>query len=115
MKKKNDIEKELDQKEFENELDRDLSDQYQKIGTREKFLEDKNPYVIGAINFFGTLFFTVGFYLAVKLLFLRFAMEFLANVYAILDPLVYGISLVLAIVAVIRKESPLDTLLNRFF
>jgi len=113
MKKKNEIEQELDQKEFENELDRDLSHQYQKIKVHEKLLEGKNPYVIGMINFFGTLFFTLGVYLALKFLYIRVSMGFLSKAFILIDPVVYIGSFGLSVVAVIKKKSPLDTFLDR--
>ena len=47
--------KELERKEMEYQVGRDLKHKYDRIEAFEKILKNKNPWVIGAINFFGTL------------------------------------------------------------
>lgn len=114
MRKKNKIEQELDQKEFENDLGKDLNLEYQKIDNHESLLRDKNKYVIAAINFFGTLFFPLVIYIGFKFLVRYFTAGYGSGIFTILDPLVYGVLLSLAIIAVVKKKSPLDYLLQRF-
>ena len=63
MKKiiKNDLvelrKQELARKELEFQVGRDLRIESEKRDVIEKSLEDKNPFILGCINFFGTMFF----------------------------------------------------------
>lgn len=112
MKKKNEIEQKLDEKEFESELQRHLSLENRKNDSKEAFLKDKNIYVIGAINFFGTLFFSLGFYILAKIAIKWYSLGYLGDFFLVLDPIVYGIALSLAIIAVVKKQSPLDRIID---
>lgn len=114
MKKRNEIEQELDQKELENEIGKDLASQYNRREAEEKLLEGKSIYVIGAINFFGTLFFSLVFYFIVRWIFNYMTMGYASGIFAILNPLAYGISIVMSVAAVIKKKSPLDKILDWF-
>lgn len=114
MKKKNEIEQELDQKEFENELGRDLSSQYKSIDVLEKLHENKNPYVIGVMNFFSTLFFFEIFYLLVKFLINVFTVGFTAGFFATMDPFIHLAVLILCITSVVKKRSAVEVVIYRW-
>lgn len=114
MRKKNKIEQELDKKEFENDLGKDLHLEYQKIDNHESLLRGKNKYAIAAINFFGTLFFPLIIYIGIKIMVRNSTAGFGSGIFTVLDPLVYGVLLSLAVIAVVKKKSPLDYLLQRF-
>ncbi|MDR9418770.1 hypothetical protein [Gracilimonas sp.] len=114
MKRKNDIEQELDQKEFESELDRDLSTQYRKLDAWEKLHEDKNPYVIAAMNFFASLVFFEAFYFVIKLninyITLGYTMEF----FEVMDPFLHVTFFVISVMAIINKRSAVDVIIERW-
>lgn len=112
MKRKNEIEQKLDEKEFESELQRYLSHKDRKNDFREAFLKDKNPYVIAALNFFGTAFIILVFYWMIRFSIRVYSLGFLGDFFFVLDPLVYGVAIALGIIAVIKKKSPLDYILN---
>jgi hypothetical protein len=56
MRKKNEIEQELNEKELDADLHKDLNSHYSHLEVLERVYKDKNPYVIGALNFLTTLF-----------------------------------------------------------
>lgn len=114
MKKKNEIEQELDRKEFENEINRDLSSQYQRINVHEKMHEDKNPYVIGAMNFFSTLFFFEIFYWLVKSLINSFTLGYTGGFFGTMDPFIHLAVLILSISAVVQKRSAVEVVIERW-
>lgn len=112
MKNENKIQRKLKQKEFENELHKDLKLEHQRQKAQESLYQNKNPYVIGLINFFGTLFLGFGFYFAVRMGVNYISGGFLHSVFAVLNPVMYVLIIGAAVVAVVRKKSPLDSLLN---
>lgn len=114
MKRKNKIEQELDEKEFENEIGRDLNSQYQRIGVHEKMHEDKNPYVIGAMNFFSTLFFFEIFYWLIKTLINAFTLGFTSGFFQTMDPFLHIAVLILSISSVIKKRSAVEVVIDRW-
>ncbi|MAO64449.1 MAG: hypothetical protein CL666_05570 [Balneola sp.] len=114
MRKKNDIETELDQKEFENEINRDLSHQYNKIEVKEKLTEGKNPYVLGGMNFFVTLVILEIFYWVVKANVNFFTLGFSLEFFGTLDPFIHIAILVLCVNSVIQKRSVLDSIIDRW-
>lgn len=114
MKKKNKIEQELDEKEFENEINRDLSSQYQRINVYEKMHEDKNPYVIGAMNFFSTLFFFELFYWLIKIILNYFTLGFTLGFFETMDPFIHLAVLILCITSVVKKRSAVDVVIDRW-
>lgn len=114
MKKKNKIEQELDQKEFENELGRDLSSQYKSIDVLEKMHENKNPYVIGAMNFFSTLFFFELFYWLVKRLVNALTLGFTVDFFMTMDPFIHLAVLILCITSVVKKRSAVEVVIDRW-
>ncbi|MBD3615558.1 MAG: hypothetical protein HUJ22_03220 [Gracilimonas sp.] len=114
MKKKNKIEQELDRKEFENEIGRDLSSQYKSIEAHEKMHKDKNPYVIGAMNFFSTLFFFEFLYWMIKLNVNFFTYGFTVSFFARMDPFFHLAVLILCIYAVIQKKSVVEIVIDRW-
>lgn len=114
MKKKNKIERELDRKEFENEIGRDLHSQYQRINVHEKMHEDKNPYFIGAMNFFFTLFFFGLLYFLVKLILNYFTLGFTIGFFELMDPFIHLAILILSISSVIHKRSAVEFVIDRW-
>lgn len=114
MKKKNKIEQELERKEFENEINRDLSSQYQRIHVTEKLQEDKNPYVLGLMHFFSTLIFFEVFYWLVKWNFNFFTLGFTISVFDVLNPFVHFVVLILSVQAVIKKRSAVEVVIDRW-
>ncbi|MFD2532414.1 hypothetical protein [Gracilimonas halophila] len=114
MKKKNEIEQELDQKEFENEIGRDLNSQYQRIETHEKMHQDKNPYLIGAMNFFSTLFFFELFYWLVKSFINAFTLGFTAGFFTTMDPYIHIAVFILCIASVVQKRSAVEVVIDRW-
>lgn len=114
MKKKNEIEQELDQKEFEKELNRDLSDQYNRIDSFEKLHEDKNPYVLAAINFFSTFLFFEVFYWLTKIIVNFFTLGFSAGFFETMDPFIHIAALIMAVAAIIKKRSAIEVVIDRW-
>lgn len=114
MKKKNEIEQELDRKEFENEIGRDLKSQYQRIEVHEKMHEDKNPYLIGAMNFFSTLFFFELLYFLLRRVINGFSLGFTTDFFTIMDPFIHLAILILCIMSVIQKRSAVEVVIDRW-
>lgn len=114
MKRKNKIEQELDRKEFENEIGKDLHLQYQRLDNQEKLISGKNKYVLAAIHFFGTTFFILGFYFLLKILSIRFSMGYLAPFFGITDYMVFSLAFVLGVIAVYKKRSPLEDIIGKW-
>lgn len=114
MKKKNEIEQELDQKEFESEIDRDLSTQYRKIDTWEKLHEGKNPYVIGAMNFFSSLLFFEAFYFVIKWNFNYFTLGYTIGFFESLSPFLHLTFLIISIMSIFQKRSAVDLIIERW-
>ncbi len=112
MKNENNTQRKLKQKEFENELHKDLELEHRRQEAQEALYKNKNPYVIGLINFFGTLFLGFGFYFAVRMGVNYVTGGFLHTVFSVLNPVMYVIIIGLAVLAVVRKRSPLDSLFN---
>ncbi|MEX0722937.1 MAG: hypothetical protein WD357_02380 [Gracilimonas sp.] len=114
MKKKNEIEQELDRKEFENEINRDLSSQYQRIDVFERMHEDKNPYVIGVMNFFSTVLFFEVLYWLVKTLINYFTFGFTAGFFETMGSFIHIAVLILAVSSVIKKRSAVEVVIDRW-
>lgn len=114
MKKKNKIEQELDRKEFENEIGRDLSTQYRKIDVDEKLIEGKNPYVLGFLHFISTFIFFELLYWLVKTNINFFTLGITLTVFEKLTPFIHLAVLILSINAVIMKKSVVDVIIDRW-
>ncbi|MEX0844037.1 MAG: hypothetical protein WD022_02105 [Balneolaceae bacterium] len=114
MKKKNKIEQELDRKEFENDINRDLSSEYRRRDIFEKMHEGKNPYVIGGMNFFSTLLFFEVFYWLIKTLINSFTLGFTAIYFEIMDPFIHIAVLILSLSSVIKKRSAVEVVIDRW-
>jgi acetylglutamate synthase len=112
MKKKNEIEQELDRKEFENEVGRDLASQYQKIEVEEKLTQGKNKYVIGAMNFFSTFVFFEVFYWCVSTIVNYVTFGLTTGFFMQLSIFVHTAILVLAIYSLITHKSPIVYILK---
>ncbi len=111
--------KELSRKELEFQVGRDLKIEDRKREVTEKALEDKNPIILGCINFFGTMFFGYGIFVLLKFGLNRFLFlipsmfvdtTLIDAFFALFHILIWGMS----VIAVIRKKSPFDDLLDRF-
>lgn len=100
--------KELEKKELEFQLGRDLRLEDEKRNVNEKALEDKSPFILGCINFLGTMVLGYVAFILVKMSlarFLAYTPEVIPNViFAVFHVAIWGIS----IIAVVRKKSPLD-------
>ena len=114
MKKKNEIEQELDRKEFENEIGRDLNDQYNKLHVQEQLLKGKNKYVIAAMNFFITMVILEGFYWILKANVNYFSFGASLEIFALLDPFMHLLFLILSIISVVRKKSVVESIIDRW-
>lgn len=114
MKKKNEREQELDEKEFENELDRALSSEYREIESRERLYEGTNPWIIGALNFFSTLvFFEIAYWVG-HVFFNTVTFGYTRSYFEVLGPVVHMGILALSIHAVIRKKSYVEWVVDKW-
>jgi uncharacterized membrane protein (GlpM family) len=114
MRKKNRIEQELNQKEFENELNRDLSDQYNQIQVDENLREGTNKYVLAALHFFSTFLFFELFYLLVKLNINYLTLGYTIGLFQILDFFIHIAVLYLSIDAIRKKRSAVEVVIDRW-
>ncbi len=114
MKKKNEIEQDLDQKEFENELSRDLSSEYNRINVQQKQLEGKNVYVIAAMHFFSTLIFFEALYWVLKWNINYFTLGTTINFFSQLSPFVHVAILILSIHAIFVSRSAVDVFIDKW-
>lgn len=114
MKKKNDIEQELDRKEFENDLGKDLFDEYHRMEVREKLFQHKNKYVLGLMNFFTTLIFFEVSYWLLKINVNYFSLGATLDFFKVMNPFIHGAILILCIYSVIKKHSAVDVLIDRW-
>ncbi len=108
MKKKTEIERRLEQKEFENDIDRALKSQEEKHRFRNLLSRDYHPAGLAAINFFGTLgVCEILFWLIrrlTRMVIMTEPMILADGVYPAIHVFILGLS----IAAVILKRSPLD-------
>lgn len=114
MKKKNKIEQELDQKEFENELTRDLTGQYHKIEVEEKFREGTNKYVLAALHFFSTFLFFQVLYMLIKWNLNYLTLGYTISFFQVLNYFVQAGILYLSIDAILKKRSAVEVVINRW-
>ncbi|GAB5408423.1 MAG: hypothetical protein BalsKO_07880 [Balneolaceae bacterium] len=100
--------KELARKELEFQLGRDLRIEDEKRKVNENALKDKSPFIVGCINFLGTMVLGYVAFILVKMSsarFLAYTPEVIPNViFAVSHVVIWGIS----IIAVVRKKSPFD-------
>lgn len=114
MRKKNEIEQKLDEKELASDLQRDLNSEYSRIDILEKFYEDRNPFVIGAMNFFSTLFFFEILFLLVRSLINFMTLGFMVGFFSVLSPYVHVAILILSIVSVFQRRSAVEVVIDRW-
>ncbi len=110
MKSKSKIEKELDQKELENSINRTLRNQELDREFEEKINRNYRPLELAAIKFFGNLFIGYMFFFIIRFFTRRFAVfggEIVQGMLLILHILIWGI----AVISLVTKKSPWD----RFF
>ena len=107
MKEKNEIEKELDRKEFENSLNRTLSSQERQRETAERMNSNYHPVGLALMNFFGT-YIICYFMLMIVKWFIGPFLSFVPGGGGLFSKLSHLLILGLSIAAVIMKKSPLD-------
>ncbi|MEX0719203.1 MAG: hypothetical protein WD059_00960 [Balneolaceae bacterium] len=113
---KNKIEQELDQKEFEKDLGKDLKLESERLDIQEKLYAGRNKYSIAAIHFFGTLFISYFMLIVLRMAYNMFfgtAFAMLGVSFAWMNPFIHGAIWVGAVVSVYQKRSVLDTILDR--
>lgn len=113
---KNKIQQELDRKEFENDIGKDLKLMYEELDAKEKFYANHNKYTVAAFHFFGTLIVCYITFYGLKLLFNVFfgtALAMLGISFAWLTPLIHGAIWVASVYSVYRRRSVLDDLIDR--
>lgn len=112
MSNKNKIEKELDQKEFESDIERQLRNQELNLEYEEKLNSDYHPLAIMAVNFLGNLMIGyVVFYIVnwfVGPFFGLMGSEMRYGIYTIMNVLIWGF----AIIGVVTKISPWERFLR---
>lgn len=107
--------RELARKEFENEIGRDLKLKSEKMDVREQFLEDKNPWVLRAVIFFGTLACCYIAYFIVSIAMAFTGVAFLLGGMYIYFKLLLHLSIwTLAAVSAVTGRSYLDKIINRY-
>lgn len=112
MKSKNKIEQDLDQKEFENDLNRDLKSEYYRIDVHRKQLEGKNIYLIGAMHFFSTLIFFEVLYWVLKWNINYFTLGTTVEFFSTITPFVHVAILFLSAHAVMVSRSAVDVFID---
>jgi hypothetical protein len=109
---KNEIEQELDRKEFENEIGRDLASRYHQLSNQEKLMQGKNKYVIGVTHFFVTIAFFEVFYWLMKALVNGISLGFTAPFFELLFPSIHFVFLIMAIYSAYSLKSPIIYILK---
>lgn len=114
MRKKTKIEQDLDQKEFENELNRDLKSQYSQLNVRQKQIEGKNVYVIAAMHFFSTLIFFEALYWVLKWNVNYFTLGTTIEFFSQLNPFVHAAILILSAHSIYVNRSAVDVFIDKW-
>ncbi|WP_421774825.1 hypothetical protein [Gracilimonas sp.] len=112
MKRKNEIEQELDQKEFENDIGKDLAQQYRKLSIEEKLRENANKYVVGIMYFTTTIIFFEVLWWLVSTLFSRITLGFLEAFFTTMTPYMHVAFLIMAISSAFTWKSPIIYILK---
>ncbi|MEQ8525777.1 hypothetical protein [Gracilimonas sp.] len=107
MKRKNEIEQELDQKEFENDIGRDLAQEYRKIDIEEKLRQDANKYVVGLMYFITTLVFFEGLWWLISTSMAKMTVGFLGAFFSAMTPFMHISFLIMAIYSAFTWKSPI--------
>jgi hypothetical protein len=108
MNKKNNIQRELDQKEFENDIEQQLRSQELDHAYNEKLDSDYHPVALGVFNFLMNL--TIGYIIYKIFLWFgggvigMFSPEIGIGIQTIFNILIVGV----ALIAAITKKSPWD-------
>lgn len=109
---KSKIEEELNEKEFESDIEKNLRVQELEREQREKLDEEYHPLVLMAINLFGNLmigyilFFIVKWFMGQILGFM--SSEFVSGIFLLFHIAIWG----MAIIAVVTKKSPWNRFLR---
>lgn len=109
---KNEIEQELDQKEFENELGRDLASHYNQLTNKERLMEGKNAYLIGATHFFTSIVFFEVLYWLIKALINGMSLGFTEPFFEFLFPFNHLVFLIMGIYSAYTLKSPIIYILK---
>lgn len=112
MKRKNEIEQKLDQKEFENDIGRDLAQQYRRLNIEEKFREDANKYVVGMMYFLTTIIFFELLWWLVSASLSRLSLGFLEAFLVEMTPVMHVTFLIMAIYSAFTWKSPIIYILK---
>lgn len=110
-------ENELRQKEFENDLSRDLNLASSKQDHEELKFRDQNKYVVTAIYFFGTLFFGYFIFFMVRYMFnvvFGTAVGFFGLDLTLIYIPIHAAIFILAVISAVKKRSMIDQILFRF-
>ena len=107
MKRKNEIEQELDRKEFENEIGRDLAQEYQRLDIEEKLQQDANKYVVGVMYFITTMVFFEMLWWLVSTSLARLTIGFLSAFFSTMTPFMHITFLIMAIYSAFTWKSPI--------
>ena len=114
MKRKNKVEQELDQKEFENQLERDLSSEYEQRSIREKLREGTNPYVLGLMHFLSSFLFFQVLYFLIKWNLNFFTIGATVTLFANIDLIVQVIIMGISLDSIRRKRSAVDFVIDHW-
>ncbi len=112
MKRKNEIEQELDQKEFENDIGRDLDHQYRKLNIEEKLREDANKYFVGIIYFLTTIIFFEVLWWLLSAILVPITLGILEGFFEAMTPFMHVAFLIMAISSSITWKSPIIYILK---
>ncbi|MGN8226633.1 hypothetical protein [Gracilimonas sp. BCB1] len=112
MKKKNEIEQELDQKEFENDIGKDLAQQYRKLNIEEKLREDANKYVVSLLYFTSTLVFFEVLWWLLSAILVPITLGILGAFFETMTPFMHVAFLIMAISSAFTWKSPIIYILK---
>lgn len=113
---KNKLEQELKQKEFENEIERDLNLKYAEQNHHERMHAGKNKYVLSAVYFFGTLVVCYFIYIITIVIINTLfgaVLGYLGVYYSLFKIFVHAAIFILATVSAVKRKSVLDEYIDR--
>lgn len=113
---KNKLERELEQKEFENQIKRDLKIESEIVEYQERSHRYKNKYIISATYFFSTLFICYLFFFMARIIFnfmFGMAVGFMGIDLGWIAIPVHAAIWIIAVTSAIKRKSVLDNILHR--
>src|SRR5690554_3402592 len=114
---KNKLEQELKQKEFENEINRDLNLENSKQEYHERFHAGYSTFEITAIYFFGTLIVSYFIYFVAGYIFKMLfgtAIGFLGIDPTLITIPIHAAIFIIATISAVKKRSILDDIFSRY-